>query len=205
MPSPLFVSLRGSLDSLRKDLIVSGKAYYAYTSGDHARALGFRVLASAHLEDYAEQRCAAVAKAGIQRLKRQQPTRTGVCLMTWYFVREEDEPIPLDVSEFNFDDKLDSALSKYERMVSKKHGISASNLRNLVVPLGVREADLDEHLFNLLQDLAVSRGAAAHIKVNRAKQMQEPEQEWKKVSAVLPLLEKLDEGLDAVLEDRPIV
>ena len=203
MPSPLFVSLQQTLNNLRRDLIVDGKEYSAYTSAEHSSALGFRVLASAHIEDYAEKRCVEIARTGILRLKRGQPTRTGQSLITWYSARNELHPIPLAVTEIAIDDKVDTALKTYENMASKKHGISASNLRNLVVPLGVREEDLNDQLFNLLSAAAVKRGAAAHIKVNRAKTMSEPIEEWKDVSPILKLLEQLDGRLDAAVHASP--
>ncbi|MFJ9781495.1 hypothetical protein ACIRSS_18050 [Amycolatopsis sp. NPDC101161] len=202
MPSPLFVSLQGTLNSLRQHLIVTGKEYDKYTPAEHSQALGFRVLASAHLEDYAEKRCSEVAKIGIDRLKRGQPTRTGGCLVVWYLVRKEKLVIPLSSGEIVHDEKIDLALEVYQNMVGNKHGIGASNLKNLVVPLGVRESGLDDILFTRLGDLAEKRGAAAHVRVNRAKAMQDPDEEWKQVDAILPLLQKLDEHLDVVLHDR---
>lgn len=198
MPSALFVSLTQTLHNLKSHLIVVGKDYGDYTPAEHSQALGFRVLASAHLEDYVEGRCRQIARLGVERFKRGQPSRTGRCLLTWHTVRK-GYPIPLERSEYVVDNQIDKALESYEGVVANKHGVSGIKLRELVLPLGLREADLDERLFDTLQNLAGARGAAAHVKVNRAKQMVEPEQEWDTVQVVLPFLEGLDGVLDRVV------
>jgi len=182
---------------LKANLIVTGKEYDQYTPSEHDMALAFRVLASAHLEDYAEQRCREVARAGIERLQRSQPSRAGRGVVNWFVVTGNGQrgATPLDPQDFTSAERLKEALNAYVKSVASTHGIGGRNLRHLVVRLGVYEADLDQQLFDALDALAASRGQAAHLRVRRARSMTEPEVEWKTVEGVLPLLEQLDEAL----------
>ncbi len=198
MPSNLFISLIQSLDKLKSHLITSGKDYNEYTAAEHSQALGFRILASAHLEDYAERRCLDIARIGVERFKTGHPARTGRCLLTWHTVRT-GLPIPLQPSECLVDDRIDKAFRAYGRVVEKTHGVSGDKLRGLVLPLGLQEENLDAQLFDKLEILAVPRGAAAHLRINRARQMVPPEQEWHAVQDVIPLLKDLDEILQQLV------
>jgi hypothetical protein len=199
MQSRLFVSLGASLASLRGSLIVSGKSYDAYTAADHHQALGFRVLASAHLENYVESRCIEVAKLGVARIKKGKSSRSACALITWHAVRNS-RAIPLERGEYFAYDRLDNALVAYEAAVQNKHGFTASALRSLVLPLGIKESELDSKLLDLLRGIADRRGAAAHTSVNRAKQMAQPEQEWLWIDEIMPLLQELDETLAEIVE-----
>ncbi len=201
MASRLFVSLVHSLEDLRGDLIATGKEYDQYTAAEHRRALAFRVLASAHLEDYAERRCKEAAEAGMQRLQRAQPTRTGRSLLAWFVVNGDGTrgAIPLDAAEYIGDARMATALDSFAASVSKSHGVSGRKLRSMVVRLGVQDHDLDDQLFDALDALANSRNVASHARVNRAKGMTEPSQEWTAVAALLPLLEALDAALSAAV------
>lgn len=195
MPSSLFVSLNQTITKLRTSLIVERNDYSHYTPADHDMALAFRVLASAHLEDYAEKRCVDALTGAVELHRRGQQTRASRCLVTWFAARTETEVIPLEAPEYAGDQRIDEALKTYEKHVKKKHGISGTNLKSLVTPIGVREADLDDRLFSKLDVLAQKRGAAAHIRVNRAKQMQQPKQEWEAIDELMPLLRDLDDAI----------
>lgn len=198
MASPLFISLGHTLTALRSQLIVQGKDYNQYTPADHAMALGFRVLASAHMENYAERRCLEVASAGVARLQKHLPTRAGQALVLSHLVRKE-QLVPLGIAECPTDHRAIEALQAYRSTIEGSHGVSGRKLRQLVVRLGLQDADMDQQLFDNLDALAQARGAAAHIRVNRAKDMREPEAEWTDLAPTIPLLEALDDALEAAL------
>ncbi|MGF0313599.1 HEPN domain-containing protein [Rhodococcus sp. IEGM1428] len=190
MTSPGLVSLKDSLQKLREALIAERDESLSYSRADHDRALGFRVLASAHLEDYAERRCLEAVESARAKLVRGQISRTAKCLLIWNSVRSETQPIPLELADFSSD--MESAVKSYEKLIKRMHGISGRNFKAILMPLGLRDPDFDSQLFDKLDELAQKRGAAAHVRVNRAKTMTEPAQEWQIFDDLLPLLEELD-------------
>ncbi len=198
MPSPLYVSLQQTLETLRGQLLVQGKEYDQYTPTEHAMALGFRVLASAHMEHYAERRCLEVATAGVARLQKKLPTRAGHALVLSYVTRK-DQLVPLDLQECPTDSRAIEALEAYRATVESSHGVSGRKLRLLVVRLGLQESALNQQLFDNLDTLAEARGAAAHIRLNRAKDMREPNAEWADITPTLPLLKDMDDALQAAI------
>lgn len=191
-----------SLAQLRTALIVE-RQDLAYTRADHDKALGFRALASAHVEDYVEKLCSDVAKKGADRFLANQPTRTGRALLVWHGTRKKQRwAIPLRSSECIPDrSKVEAAAAAYAASVKATHGISGQDARDLVIPLGVQDADLDEQLFDRMDQLAVSRQQAVHVTVNRVKTMTEPIAEWNSVQQVMAGLLRLDDALLNALEN----
>jgi hypothetical protein len=203
VPSPLLVSFSTGLEQLRSALIVERSDFSEYVREDHDRALGFRVLASAQLEHFVERRCAEVAKARASRFKTGQPTRTGRALLIWYGIRKKQRyAIPLNDAECApVPDRVDKSLDAYLQSISATHGMGGQDFHDLVIPLGLRESDLDAQLFDQLDALAQDRQVAAHVTVKRAKSMSEPIKEWYDIMQVVTGLANIDEALQEALEN----
>ena len=197
MASPLYTSLVQTLESLRNELIVTGKEYDKYTRVDHNMALAFRIIASAHVENYVEQRCLQVARAAAQRWRQGHPSRCAKALIGWLVVTSGGKwgPMPLDESEYPRDSIVETALLSFSDAVERSHGISGPKLSIFLFRLGVRDSDIDSRLVDSLTTLASARGVAAHRPVNRAKTMTEPVVEWASIEAIRPMLEELDAKL----------
>ncbi len=99
-------------------------------------------------------------------------------------------------------DSIDKAIERYRNLVSKNHGINGSKLKGLLIPLGFRNGDLDKHaqLFDRLDSVADNRNPAAHTRVNRARQLVEPQEEWLVIDNLMSLLVELDEALDCACQ-----
>lgn len=78
--------------------------------------------------------------------------------------------------------------------------MSGKDARELVIPLGVQEADLDDLLFSQMDDYAWERQRAVHVTVNRVKSMTEPVAEWNHVDSIMAGLSRLDDALQDALE-----
>ena len=205
MPSPLFVALQGQLDNLRSFFIVEREDYVLYTAEDHAKALSFRLLSSASIEDYVEKRCIEIATTGCGRLGRGQPSATGRALVTWMLVRHASRAYPIHQDDvLQCIDLVDQALTAYKQSVKSNHGISGKDLRTLIFPLGLRDHQVPEILVDLLTSLSRARDPASHVYVNRAKSMVEPVEEWRLVAQLLPPLAQLDNDLGHVAQTYPL-
>ncbi len=150
------------------------------------------------MEHYAERRCLQVATEGVARLRRQLPTRAGHALVLSHMTRK-DQFVPLNLQECPTDSRAIEALAAYRATIESSHGVSGRKLRLLVVRLGLQEADLNQQLFDNLDTLAEARGAAAHVRVNRAKDLREPNAEWTDITPTLPLLREMDNALQVAI------
>ncbi|MEU4699816.1 hypothetical protein [Nonomuraea dietziae] len=160
-------------------------------------ATGFLLQASAAIEGFVEERCRKAAKVAIERAKKSQPTRAGYALVVWHVLRKMERAIPLTAAEVPKEiDFLDKVYKDYERLTNKSHGINGGDLRGLLIPLGLRDAELNGQLFDHLDSLSEARNPASHNKINRAKAMSDPIFEWHRVSPMLPLFESLDVAIE---------
>lgn len=200
MPSTLFVSLEQNLQNLKDALITEAPALAA-TKEDFNRALGFRVLASAHLEYFVEQRCSQIAQQGVDRFRVGKPTRTGRSLLIWHGTRKKQRwSIPLTVAECVADGvKLDQALKSYLESVKNTHGMSGPDFQDLVIPLGLLDSDIDYLLVQRLTDLALKRQRAAHVALVGVKGRVAPMGEWNEVQDIVADLKQVDAALEAAV------
>lgn len=209
MPSPLLVGLEQHLGDLQGYFIMQRDDYSLYTAEDHAKALAYRLLASAALENFVEARCLEIARTGVDRLGKSQPSATGRALMIWSASQASrwDSAGPIYIHE---SDPLtnahlaNAAFEKYSKTVKKSHGIGGDDLRSLVFPLGLRESQVPEVLTVSLDDLAAKRNPASHTYVNHAKSLTEPSAEVAMISQILKPLRGVDDDLRIVSETWPI-
>ncbi|MET3954471.1 hypothetical protein ABIE52_001337 [Rhodococcus sp. OAS809] len=193
MPSTLFVSFEQEIKVLKQSLIADSREDFRYTPEEHKRALGFRVLASAHLEHFLEERCLQIASKAAADHKSGTLTRASKCLVVWYAVTA-DLVIPIDNGELANRDHIDKAFEKYRKVVTKSHGINGAKLKGLLIPIGFRDAEMSAHssLFNQLDSVADNRNPAAHTVVKRAMSLVAPEQEWTTIDNLMRLLVPFD-------------
>lgn len=205
MSSGRLVALEQQLGNLRSYFIIEKDDYAAYTAEDHAKAVAFRLQASACIEDYVEQRCLEIARTGKDRLERSLPTATGRALIVSLIVRKSSRAVPIHDNDVLLNvDLADRALESYEAQVKKSHGIAGRDLRTLVFPLGLRDSHVPDALIEGLDQLSKARDPASHAYVNRAKTMTEPKAEWEAVAQLLIHLRQLDTDLEHVVATYPL-
>lgn len=90
----------------------------------------------------------------------------------------------------------DRAMTQYGAIVSQNHGVKEENLLRIVLPVGVRKADLDPTWITNLQEFGKRRGTIAHKSIS-AHQNIDPQKEWQDVSDLLVGLLTLDSLMQA--------
>jgi len=83
------------------------------------------------------------------------------------------------------------ATNNYWELIKKNHGVREKNLRLLLLPAGIRMADLDQTWISTLDSFGEQRGAAAHksaVQVNV-----DPKSELDTVNFIMTGLKQLDE------------
>ncbi len=205
MPSPLFVGLSGHLDNLKEDLLDLHVQFEGLGRAHLTRALAFRLLSSAAVEEYVEQRCTALAIEGAGRFLSGRPTRTGQALVLWFRAAKTRGPLALSISEHLPQPKLvEDACNAYVSSVKNTHGMSGKDLSNLAWPLGCQDRDIDELLLGLLDSWSIERNRTAHARLHKIRAETTPQGEWDLVrNQILPLLLQLDDRLEEVLTTGP--
>ena len=205
MASSQLIALEAHVAALKKYFIIERGDYSDYIPEDHTKALAYMILASAAIEDYVEDRCIAIAKIGNDRLAKSKPTSAGRSLIVWYTtknsirattLREPDPLLSLDLSN--------DALLAYTHVAKSTHGMGSKDLRKLVFPVGLRDAQLPDVLLASLDALSAKRNPAAHTYINRGKSMAEPIEESKLIEQILHPLRILDDDLQVVAENFPL-
>jgi hypothetical protein len=177
-------------------LIVAQKEYDEYTDADLTMALGYRLLASAAIEGFAETMCLDVARIGRDRALKNQPTRAGRALAQWHMARKRQFSFPLRDSELIVDAQMvRTAFGAYEDTVKASHGISGKRLRELIVPIGAESEHLVLPVFDKLDELADARNRAAHLRVLRMKNVVQPFVEKDRLEDLIHLLSPLEAAL----------
>lgn len=201
MASPLYLALEGHLVNLRDHLLTLGIDYNQLTPGQLTRSLAFRVLASAAVEQFVEERCSQIANEGMQRFLANQPTRTGPALVVWFQARKPRGPLPLKEVEHIPDAAIVAAASTaYSQSVLQTHGIGPKDLQGHIWPLGLRNGDVDPILFDFLDAWSTQRDRTVHTRVTKVRAETTPDREWARVhNEIMPLLRELDERLDEVV------
>jgi hypothetical protein len=198
MSAVALADLKNHLYELKKWLIVEKDDYTKYTPEDQTKAVAFRLLASADLEEAIEGICEDTAIGAIDRFKKGKLTATAHALIVWSISKNLSRAIPLTPAEvMTCLDRADVALASYTQSIARNHGMSGRDLKSLVIPLGIKDSDISEQLIDLLQTISSQRNPASHGRATRARSMTEPITEWNVIQKVLPLLETLDLTLAA--------
>lgn len=204
MASPRFASLQQHVTNYQSAFIADKDDLDA-TNSDHLRAIAFRILASAAIEEFVEEICKAAAQEGINLLKRGEPTTTGYALVTWAVSRETPGVIPVHSDDIrDHFAQYDQILKQYLDSVASTHGVSGRDFRKLVFPVGVRDHQVPNGLLDRLQSLADRRDPVVHTSSSGAQQRLGPSVELKQISDIVVLLERLDEAVKVASQTYPI-
>lgn len=205
MASSQLIALEQHLADFEANFIVNRAEFSDYTPQDHMNALGYRLLASAALEHYVEEVCLSAANVGIERMLKSQPTATGRSILLWHLTRKWTRPAAIHEADLlDHYDLIEPAKSAYLKHVRSNHGINGDDLRRLVFPLGLRDAQVPDVLTTSLDVLASQRNPASHTYQNRAKSMTEPAEEVRLIAQILAPLRQLDADLLVATETFPV-
>lgn len=204
MPSNLYVGMQQRIENLKKALLAEKDDLDA-DAEDQLRAVAYRVLASATIEEFVEKRCVETAKTGIERFKKGDESSTARALVTWLVVRNTPDVVPLEPGDVKaYFHLLDEAFKAYSASASNNHGLDARDLRNLVHPVGLRSHQVPEELADRLQALADKRNPSVHTSTLKVTRRTNPGIERDQVDTIVALLERLDDELEIAATTYPI-
>lgn len=215
MASKRFRLMRSELNRLRRVLVpkLQKGEILNLTPRLSIRALSYRVLSHAEIEQYLEDRADEVARAADASWKdRRHVSETTLCLLAFSGQQLARVPSTLkpppnkqqDWSELVKPDKrLSHAITQFTRYARREnHGIKEENALALLLPIGLRADEIDELLLAEMNDFGTKRGSAAHASVaGHVTAGVNPFDEVAQVGRILEGLEIVDQKLDRLLAE----
>ena len=201
--SARFKELKKRLGNLRAHML---PAKFSPT-GDYSdrqldRARGYRLLVHAEIEAYLEDVTFEAAKTGVSEWdKTKKVSDCLFCLITSYHCGfkveglDEEPPFPPSSRPSAYEEikeVVNVAMIQYRKVHADNNGIREKNLLRLILPVGIRKADLDPLWVTNLDEFGKRRGDVAHKAVKVLQQI-DPQSELQTVEGLLVGLKKLDE------------
>lgn len=215
MLSARLVQLEAQLLVLRKAFLpsrLSPVGVYKNPERVSIQALGFRILCTAEIEHYVEERSIEVAKTALASWKARKhisPTILNASLFSGGpFPTPPDTVHPAPADQKDWDDlvspnqRIERSVSNYIRYVLKEnHGVREKNLMKMLVPLGLDLRAQDQTLISRLDNLGSLRGDAAHLSTRQAVRVGvDPATELGRIKDLRDGLRLLDGSISELLE-----
>lgn len=168
-----------------------------YADRVHDRARAYRLLAHAEIEWTIEQLVFTAANEAYNHWRSNgRVGRTLICLLAFLDGSQDKVPTSLPSKGppqlFQRVERAKNEFCTY--VLVENHGIRERNLLKLLLPVGVREADLDPIWLATVDSFAQSRGEAAH-RSNRVVSPPDPRTEYSTVSQIVVGIRNLDAKL----------
>jgi hypothetical protein len=167
------------------------------------RIRGYRLLAHAEIEACIEDLVAATVTAAWTGWKADGQARTCLIALVAYYEGDLGGP-PATLAPqskkvlVHLAERIDRARNHHvNQVVQRNHGIRERNLLALLLPVGVRDGDLDKTWLATIDSFGAQRGDTAH-QSGRTQQQPDPQQELQTVQAIASGLAKLDATLSAL-------
>ncbi|MGI5270272.1 HEPN domain-containing protein [Nonomuraea sp. CA-218870] len=203
MSSPRFQTLSARLLELRSNLLPEEfDPTGLYTVQVHESARAFRLLAHAEFEAFIEDRAQQIVTRAVSEWLGQGTIRPSLLALvafesslgwketTILSAGERQKKAP-DLSQ-----RIDAARKTYlHYVIMQNNGIKEKNLLRILLPLGVREEDIDEQWLSALEAWATARGELAH-KSGKPQKLLDPQVEFITVQELQDGFRGIDELLD---------
>lgn len=172
-----------------------------YSDRVHDRAVGYRLLAHAEFESFVEDRVVEVANNKFVAWKN--GAASGECLLALVAFEEESRLAPTSLlvppqkrapDIVGRVERAKNSLITYAR--SRNHGIREENILRLVMPIGIREGELNQQWLATLNSWAKTRGSFAHQSGGKLTTRPDPQDEYASVKALLQGFRELDALID---------
>ncbi|MEU8088568.1 HEPN domain-containing protein [Micromonospora sp. NPDC049101] len=147
----------------------------SYSERVHDRVRAFRLLAHAEVESFLEDRAVQVANSAFTSWSGGAAPKP--CLLALLAFEEAGREAPTSLIKRpqkrapDLAGRVSRAKNQYATYVkSRNHGVKEENILRILLPLGVRESDIDHTWLLSLESWGSTRGELAH----RSKKVQSP-------------------------------
>ncbi len=204
--SKRFKQLRSELRRLRSHFLPQRwDPMGAYSERKLDRARAYRILAHAEIEFFIERMLLDIVDREFQRWRNsKKPSHVMICLIAaskvgWQDMETEElgltriNPPLIKKDHTSIEEVIERAVEQYRKIVKDNHGIMESNLKRLVMPVGIALSDLDSTWLADMNSFGGRRGSVAHTSRLGVTTPIDPQTEKGAVDNLLVGLEELDE------------
>lgn len=169
-----------------------------YSKRQLDRARGYRLLVHAEIEAYLEDLAWNLLREKLGDWKKGKKISPPILsVLACYRVHWDLEQLAhisksSKYADERVDEIIDLAVKQYITARDSNHGIRIKNLKDLMIPVGVKVQELDSSWLVDLDEFGKQRGEVAH-KSAGTQQIINPKDELDRVSSIINGLEKLDE------------
>ncbi|MCK2213454.1 HEPN domain-containing protein [Actinomadura sp. ATCC 31491] len=168
----------------------------------HESARAFRLLAHAEFEAFIEDRAQQIVSRAVSEWLAHGNIRPSLlALVAYESSLGWKETTILSASERqkkapNLTERVEAARKNYlNYVIMQNNGIKEKNLLRILLPLGVREEDIDEQWLSALEAWATARGELAH-KSGKPQRLLDPQVEYVTVQELRDGFRVIDELLE---------
>lgn len=176
----------------------------SYTQRQLDLARAYRLLAHAEIESFIED---ISRETAITKIRTWKSTRKSsdliICFLASYHSgwaeKVEGELYQTLINDGTVarekdtaEEAVDAAATQYISQIKNNHGVRQKDLRQMILPLGVRFSELDPNWITNLDDFGKQRGDVAHNSVSVVRAI-DPQTELHRINDLVPGLKKLDE------------
>jgi hypothetical protein len=186
-----YPDLKKRVERLANSLLPADVLSGTYSDKQEDQIHAYIVLAHAEIEEFLER----LAQYVLDRARRNSTPPQCVPVISrliLYKSARGNEKIDGITVE-----SIASAVTYYENILTRNHGIKADNLFKMYMPLGLTHDDFDPVLMQELDAFGTLRGGIAHTAA-RLKQGSSPSKERRKVESIVAELSHLDQKIRAL-------
>ena len=180
---------------LEKNLLPRAKPTGNYTKKEQDFIRSYVLLCHAEIESYFEDRAKERANKAFDKWKKSG--RANNCLVAI---------LVFSGGELNFnngqkkysnqvedrEDKIKKAVSHFRETVERNHGIKEKNIKNLLVPIGIKFDDIDSTWLQEMNTFGKFRGGIAHTAFKTQTQLDVKSEQDRINNRILPEIDVLD-------------
>lgn len=192
-------TLTSRIRSLENTLLPPVKITGNYTKKESDLIRSYVLLVHAEIESYFED--IAKDKAQKSLSKWMSGRKKSNCLLAimafcsseinWEKVSREDKT--------KFDFRINRVVRHYIDRLDKNNGVKAKDIRNILLPVGVEEHEIDDTWLNTMDSFGAKRGEIAHNTIRVQTQIDLVTQKNNVNHNILPEIQRLDTLLKAII------
>jgi hypothetical protein len=163
-----------------------------YTKKESDLIRSYVLLSHAEIESFFEDISQAKAKKALTEWKSNR-TKSNCLLAIMSFCTDEVgwDKTKKEKKE-KFDYRVIRVVAHYIEKLSNNHGIKAENIKNILLPIGIEESQIDDTWLNTMESFGAQRGLIAHSTISVQQQIDLATNKNNINNNILPTIKELD-------------
>ncbi|SFR85440.1 HEPN domain-containing protein [Maribacter stanieri] len=158
--SARYNKLKSRIKFIENNLLPDEKITGNYTKKEKDLIRGYILLVHAEIEAYFEDIAKqVVSNAKSKWIATRQKSNCILSIIAFcsHEINWENDPSKNDIKH-----RINRTTGHYTNKLNSNHGIKSNNVKNILLPLGIEESQLDQTWLNTMDDFGAKRGSIAH-------------------------------------------